>query len=374
MAHHRGVAAGLRQPHRVDCLGQAADLVNLDQYRVGDAVADSLRQALLVGHEQVVPNQLRAAAEPLGERLPAGHVVFPHAILDGGDRVVAGKFLQESGHFVRRQAPPLARHLVLAVLEELGCRAIERDQHIVAKAVAGRVDCLADKVERSPRRGDVWREPALVADRRRQPGAMQLALQRMEDLRAAAQRFGKAVCADRHHHEFLEVDRVVGMRAAVEDVHHRHRQDAGADPTDIAVERQAARLRRRLGHRQRDAQDRIGAQLALILGPIERDQLGIDVGLVFRFEADDRFGNRAVHRFHGLADALAAPPALVAVAQLHRLVRAGGCARRDGGPAHAAVLECHVHLDSRIAAAIEDLAGVDVEDGGHVSLAPSGSL
>jgi hypothetical protein len=30
--------------------------------------------------------------------------------------------------------------------------------------------------------------------------------------------------ADRHDHEFLDVDRIVGMGAAVDDVHHRHRQ------------------------------------------------------------------------------------------------------------------------------------------------------
>jgi hypothetical protein len=42
-------------------------------------------------------------------------------------------------------------------------------------------------------------------------------------------------CADRHDHEFLNVDRVVGMFAAVDDVHHRHRQDAGRGAADIAV-------------------------------------------------------------------------------------------------------------------------------------------
>ena len=56
---------------------------------------------------------------------------------------------------------------------------------------------------------------------------------------------------------------------------------------------------------------------------------------------------------------------LVAVAQLDRLVRAGRGAGRHGGAAHGAVLEHHVDLDRRIAAAVEDLAGDDVDDGGH---------
>jgi hypothetical protein len=33
-----------------------------------------------------------------------------------------------------------------------------------------------------------------------------------------------------HDHEFLNVDRVVGMLAAVDDVHHRHRQHRAEVP------------------------------------------------------------------------------------------------------------------------------------------------
>src|SRR3546814_7828599 len=43
-------------------------------------------------------------------------------------------------------------------------------------------------------------------------------------------------------------------------VHHRHRQQIGRDAADIAVERQAARVGRRLRRRQADAQDRVGAE------------------------------------------------------------------------------------------------------------------
>jgi hypothetical protein len=35
---------------------------------------------------------------------------------------------------------------------------------------------------------------------------------------------------DRHHHEFLEIDRIVGMGAAVQDIHHRHRQQVVSTP------------------------------------------------------------------------------------------------------------------------------------------------
>ena len=84
-------------------------------------------------------------------------------------------------------------------------------------------------------------------------------------------------------------------------------------------------------------------------------------------------GDLAIDRVDRLADALAAPAALVAIAQLDRLMRAGRRARRHRRAAHAAVLQRHVDLDRRIAAAVEDLAGVHVDDCGHGSSFFAGS-
>ena len=155
------------------------------------------------------------------------------------------------------------------------------------------------------------------------------------------------------------------MRAAVEDVHHRHRQQVRIDAADVAIERQAPRIGRCLRRRQADAQDRIGAEPALVLAAIERDHRGVDFDLVLGVEPDDLFRDVAVDRLNRLADALAAPAALVAVAQFDGLVSAGRCARRHGRAAHASVLQRDVYFDRRIAAAVEDLAGVDVDDQGH---------
>ena len=93
--------------------------------------------------------------------------------------------------------------------------------------VAGLADRFEDGFQRFLVRTQVRREAAFVADRRAQAAALQHRLQRVEDLGAGAQRFGERIEADRQHHEFLQVDVVVGMRAAVDDVHHRHRQFDG---------------------------------------------------------------------------------------------------------------------------------------------------
>ena len=71
--------------------------------------------------------------------------------------------------------------------------------------------------------------------------------------------------------------------------------------------------------------------------------------------------------------ALAEIARLVAVAELDRLVGAGRGAGRHRRAAHRAVLEDHIDLDGRVAAAVEDLAPDDVDDGGHGRLPVSHS-
>ena len=198
---------------------------------------------------------------------------------------------------------------------------------------------------------------------------MQALLQGMKNLRAAAQSLGEARRADRHHHEFLEIDRIVGMGAAVQDVHHRHRQRHRPLPADRAVERHALRRGSGLRRGEADAENRIGAEPGLVLGTVELDHRGIDRRLVLGRHAFDARRDLAVHRGDRLRHAFAEPAALVAVALLDRLVRPGRGAGGDGGPAIAPVREPDLDLDRRVAAAIENLAAVDVGNGGH-SLRP----
>ena len=80
---------------------------------------------------------------------------------------------------------------------------------------------------------------------------------------------------------------------------------------------------------------------------------------------DERIEDLAVDGVDGLQHALAEIALLVAVAQLHRLVRAGRGARGHRRAAARAILQHHIDLDGRIAAAVEDLAADDVDDGGH---------
>src|SRR5438876_1220204 len=81
----------------------------------------------------------------------------------------------------------------------------------------------------------------------------------------------------------------------------------------------------------------------------------------------DLRGDRLLDVPHGAPHALAPVALTVAVAQLHGLALAGGGARRHRGPPPRPRLELDVHLDGGVAARVEDLPGVDVGDGRHVS-------
>ena len=185
----------------------------------------------------------------------------------------------------------------------------------------------------------------------------------MKDLAAAADGVGKALDAQRHDHELLHVHGVVGVRAAVDDVHHRRRQQPGADPAQVAEQRQPAVVGRGPGVGQRHAQDGVGPEALLVLRAVEFVHAVVQRHLIQRVHAAQFVGQLGVDVLDRLQNPLAEVFRLVAVAEFPRLVDSGAGAAGHGRPAEAAVGQFHVDLDGRIAAAIEDLSGTDVYNG-----------
>ncbi|MCY1298881.1 hypothetical protein D9M70_483880 [compost metagenome] len=124
----------------VECLRKRADLVDLDEDRVGDAHLDAVAQARRVGDKQVVADELALVADEVGHGLPAVPVVFRHAVFDREDRVLGSEFRQVFSHCARLQRAAFAFEHVLAVFEEFGRSAIKRDEHVFARLVAGLLD------------------------------------------------------------------------------------------------------------------------------------------------------------------------------------------------------------------------------------------
>ncbi len=96
---------------------------------------------------------------------------------------------------------------------------------------------------------------AFVADIRVQLLGFEHAFQMVKHFDAGAQGIAEFREAQRHDHEFLHVDGVVGVRAAVDDVHHRRGQQLARPSAEIAIQRQPAKIGRRMGHGQRHAEE-----------------------------------------------------------------------------------------------------------------------
>ena len=118
----------------------------------------------------------------------------------------------------------------------------------------------------------------------------------------------------------------------------------------VAIERQVEALGRGAGDGHAGAQDGVGAQLGLVRGAVQRQHRLVDGDLVERVHAEQLFGDLVVDVLDGLQHALAAVAALVAVAQLKRLVHAGGCAGRHRRPPHHIVFQPDLHLNGGVAA------------------------
>src|SRR4030095_13220269 len=184
----------------------------------------------------------------------------------------------------------------------------------------------------------------------------------MENLASRAQSFGERGHASWHDHELLEIYGGVGMRATVDDVHHRYRQHLGIRPTEIFEKRQAELARRRASRRQRDRENGVGAELGLVRRPIEGDHCLVKADLVESVHADHFFRDDFVHIRDSFGDTATEEPLFHSVPQLPRFMFASARATWDDGAADSAALEPDHGFNSRIAARIDYLPAMDLDN------------
>src|SRR5690606_15713699 len=181
--------------------------------------------------------KLAAVTDPFREELPAFPVVCRHAVLDRDDRISRDQNLEPVDSLIGRKRSAFPFKLIVPVPEIFRRGAVESKEDIVAGCISGGLDRAHDEIKGFRRGAESGGEAALIADIRIVAGLSELLLQGVEHLGSAAESFPETLGADRHDHEFLDVYRVVGMAAAVDDVHHRYRQDTRRRAADIAVER-----------------------------------------------------------------------------------------------------------------------------------------
>ena len=88
MRNHRRIAIAPRQVDRVESLADRADLIHLDEDCVRDLLLDAALEAVGIGDEQIVADELHLFTQRGSKRFPTGPVVFRHAVFDAGDRII----------------------------------------------------------------------------------------------------------------------------------------------------------------------------------------------------------------------------------------------------------------------------------------------
>ena len=190
----------------------------------------------------------------------------------------------------------------------------------------------------------------------------------MVDLGAPAQGLTEGGSAEGSDHELLDVNVGVRVGATVEDVHHGDGQDVSVGAAQVLVQGQVRVLRGGLGDGEGDAEDGVRAELALVGGAVQVDHGLVDVALIVSFLADELRSDLLDDSVDGVLDALAEVAALVAIATLDGLERAGGRAGGNGRARSGAVLEDDLDLNGRVTARVEDLACTNAFNNCHVIL------
>ena len=100
----------------------------------------------------------------------------------------------------------------------------------------------------------------------------------MKYFRTVSKRLGKVGSADRQDHEFLNIDAVIGVRPAIDDVHHRNRHRRAV--AQMPKKENSFRMCFGFGHRQRNGEQRIRTQVSLVVATVQINHLLIDGALI----------------------------------------------------------------------------------------------
>ena len=146
------------------------------------------------------------------------------------------------------------------------------------------------------------------------------------------------------------------MGAAVKDVHHGHRQNPGIVAANITVQADTQSVGSGLGACQRNTQNGVGTQTALIGGSVQSNHEPVNFRLVQYVFTLQCLSNFAVHMIYSPADTLTKVTALITVTQFACFVNTGGSAGRYGGSSDDTVFQHYIHFHSGISAGIQDFS------------------
>ena len=237
MRHDGGISGAMGHIDGSERLGERTNLVYFHENGIGHATLDAIRKTLNICDEKIVANQLAIFADEISDKFPPFPIIFGQSVFDRDNRIGTREFCKIFGLFLDRADFAFAFIMIGALFEKFSRCAIHGEEDVFSGLIASGLDCLHAEIKCSFSGWQIWCEPAFIADIGIVTCLLQRAFQRVEDLRTHPQGFRKARCPDRHDHEFLKIDRVIGVDPAIDDVHHWNRQSARRSAADVAIKR-----------------------------------------------------------------------------------------------------------------------------------------
>src|SRR5690606_11977785 len=108
----------------------------------------------------------------------------------------------------------------------------KRQCDVIARLKTSLLNSLHDDVQCFTIGAQIGCESPFIPHCGGKPLRLEHGFQTVEYLRAHLQGLSKAAGSHRHDHELLDVNVVISMLAAVQNVHHGHRKDFGVDAPD----------------------------------------------------------------------------------------------------------------------------------------------
>ena len=147
-----------------------------------------------------------------------------------------------------------------------------------------------------------------------------------------------------------------GVRAAVQNVHHRNRQTSAGYAAQKTIQRnvQCSCCGSCCGNG--NCQNRIGTQIGLVLGAVCGDHCLVYCVQIRCVHTSDSFVDNGIDVFYSLGHALAQIASLVAVTQFQCFEFAGGSTAGGSTSCNSTVNQCDFCFYSRIASGIQNLS------------------
>ncbi|TMW49879.1 hypothetical protein DOY81_005060 [Sarcophaga bullata] len=290
MRYHGAPAVLFGQQMGLDGFGNGTNLVDLQQQTVAGLLFNGSLDTFGIGDSQIITNDLNAGS---GSKFSPGiPMILIEGIFNGYNGEVLDEFLVQIGQFFWGQplgfvaVGVLEIQIVGTILEEFRCGNIHADFNLAG--VTAQSDGIDDKTQGFLVGLNVGCKTTFITD----SGSIQTEFilddlfQVMVDFRANFHGFGEAGGTGRQNHEFLHSQFVASVAATVDDIESRYRQN------DILVTSQVSNMfvqwytllgSTSFTYGQRNTQDSVGTEFALVLSTVQFQHEVIDGFLIGNF-------------------------------------------------------------------------------------------